>query len=102
MPIPAMPTTDNWRRRRSVSTPKSSTIARSATGDLAMTGSGETDRSLPFGRSEQAKAAPDFDRRTLLKAMGASLALAGLAGCSGEPDEAALPYVTAPETVVPG
>ncbi|MDY0884428.1 TAT-variant-translocated molybdopterin oxidoreductase [Dongia soli] len=45
---------------------------------------------------------PKFARRTLLKAMGASLALAGLAGCDGKEDETALPYVNAPESVVPG
>ncbi|MCL4767685.1 MAG: TAT-variant-translocated molybdopterin oxidoreductase [Hyphomicrobiaceae bacterium] len=44
----------------------------------------------------------DVDRRALLKVMAASLALAGLTGCSGEADEAALPYVEAPEHVVPG
>jgi molybdopterin-containing oxidoreductase family iron-sulfur binding subunit len=32
-------------------------------------------------------------RRTMLKAMAASLALAGLGGCDGEPDPTALPYV---------
>jgi molybdopterin-containing oxidoreductase family iron-sulfur binding subunit len=42
------------------------------------------------------------DRRALLKAMGASLALAGLAGCDAAPDEAALPYVNAPESTTPG
>jgi len=37
-------------------------------------------------------------RRQLLQAMGASLALAGLTGCtSDEPDEQALPYVRQPE-----
>ncbi len=45
---------------------------------------------------------PKVDRRTLLKLMGASLALAGLVGCKGEEDEAALPYVVQPENVMPG
>jgi MoCo/4Fe-4S cofactor protein with predicted Tat translocation signal len=44
----------------------------------------------------------DIDRREMLKVMAASLALAGLSGCSSEPDESALPYVEAPEFVVPG
>ncbi|MBZ6075698.1 TAT-variant-translocated molybdopterin oxidoreductase [Microvirga puerhi] len=44
----------------------------------------------------------DLDRRTLLKAMGASLALAGLTGCQVQEDEKALPYVTAPEFNVQG
>jgi MoCo/4Fe-4S cofactor protein with predicted Tat translocation signal len=42
------------------------------------------------------------DRRSMLKVMGASLALAGLGGCSGNPDQLALPYVNAPEFIVPG
>src|SRR5205823_1015123 len=42
------------------------------------------------------------DRRALLKVMAASFALAGLAGCDGEADEDALPYVEAPEFVTPG
>jgi len=46
--------------------------------------------------------AAEIDRRSLLKVMGASLALAGLSGCSGEPDEEALPYVRSPEFVIPG
>jgi molybdopterin-containing oxidoreductase family iron-sulfur binding subunit len=45
---------------------------------------------------------PTVDRRTLLKLMGASLALAGLVGCKGEEDEAALPYVVQPDNVMPG
>lgn len=49
-----------------------------------------------------APAAAEIDRRSLLKVMGASLALAGLSGCSGEADERALPYVQSPEFVVPG
>ena len=40
-----------------------------------------------------APAAADIDRRSLLKVMGASLALAGLSGGSSEADERALPYV---------
>ena len=41
-------------------------------------------------------------RREALKVMGASLALAGVAGCDGVPDERALPYVKAPEFALPG
>ena len=36
------------------------------------------------------------DRRRFLKLMSASLALAGLAGCTREPQEKILPYVEAP------
>src|SRR5919202_3566387 len=42
------------------------------------------------------------DRRTFLKLMGASLALAGLAGCSYQPPETIVPYVRQPEGIVPG
>ncbi|MEN2976501.1 Fe-S-cluster-containing hydrogenase (plasmid) [Tistrella bauzanensis] len=47
-------------------------------------------------------AASDIDRRSMLKLMGASLALAGLTGCKTEADETAMPYVTAPEFTTPG
>src|SRR5438552_4180621 len=43
------------------------------------------------------------DRRQFLKLMGASLALAGLAGCSQQaPRERIHPYVRSPEEIVPG
>jgi molybdopterin-containing oxidoreductase family iron-sulfur binding subunit len=42
------------------------------------------------------------DRRTFLKLMGASLALAGLTGCSYQPPETIVPYVRQPEEIVPG
>jgi molybdopterin-containing oxidoreductase family iron-sulfur binding subunit len=41
-------------------------------------------------------------RRHFLKLMGASLALAGLTGCTRQPDEKIVPYVKAPEEMVPG
>jgi molybdopterin-containing oxidoreductase family iron-sulfur binding subunit len=41
-------------------------------------------------------------RRGFLKLMGASLALAGLSACTGQPDERIVPYVKAPEEIVPG
>src|SRR5919202_185316 len=41
-------------------------------------------------------------RRTFLKVMGASLALAGLAGCVYQPPESIVPYVRQPEEEVPG
>ena len=43
-----------------------------------------------------------IDRRSLLKIMAASLALAGLSACKGEADEEALPYVQAPDGVTVG
>ena len=41
-------------------------------------------------------------RRGFLKVMGASLALAGLAGCTKQPDETIYPYVKQPEDLVLG
>jgi molybdopterin-containing oxidoreductase family iron-sulfur binding subunit len=41
-------------------------------------------------------------RRRFLKLMGASLAFAGLTGCTRQPEEKIVPYVRAPEEVVPG
>ena len=41
-------------------------------------------------------------RRGFLKVMGASLALAGLAGCTKQPDEPIYPYVKAPEDLILG
>jgi len=41
-------------------------------------------------------------RRGFLKLMGASMALAGLAGCTKQPDETIYPYVKAPEQLVLG
>ncbi len=41
------------------------------------------------------------DRRSVLKVMAASMALAGMAGCT-EPPESIVPYVNMPEGMVPG
>ncbi len=41
-------------------------------------------------------------RRGFLKVMGASLALAGLAGCTKQPDEPIYPYIRQPENLVLG
>ncbi len=41
-------------------------------------------------------------RRTFLKLMGASLALAGVAGCGYQPQEKIVPYVKQPVELVPG
>ena len=41
-------------------------------------------------------------RRRFLQLMGASLALAGLTGCTKQPAEHIMPYVKAPEEIVPG
>src|SRR3954468_15125219 len=58
-----------------------------------------------FFAAEYPSLAPALDgigRRSLLKAMAASLALAGLSGCDWRPDDDALPYVNTPENVEPG
>ena len=43
-----------------------------------------------------------IERRTFMKLMGASLALAGLSGCVFQPAEKIVPYVNQPEDHVPG
>ncbi|HLE63339.1 MAG TPA: TAT-variant-translocated molybdopterin oxidoreductase [Pyrinomonadaceae bacterium] len=43
-----------------------------------------------------------IERRTFLKLMGASLALAGLSGCVYQPPEKIVPYIRQPEGAVPG
>jgi molybdopterin-containing oxidoreductase family iron-sulfur binding subunit len=45
---------------------------------------------------------PEVDRRSFLKLMGASVALAGLAGCRTLPQDKVVPYVKAPEERYPG
>ncbi|HEV3196256.1 MAG TPA: TAT-variant-translocated molybdopterin oxidoreductase [Bryobacteraceae bacterium] len=45
---------------------------------------------------------PVAGRRNFLKLMGASLALAGLSGCTRQPTEHIMPYVRQPEELVPG
>ena len=45
---------------------------------------------------------PGEGRRTFLKMMGASLALAGLAACTRQPTEHIMPYVRQPEELIPG
>src|SRR5258708_5733971 len=41
-------------------------------------------------------------RRGFMKLMGASMALAGLAGCTKQPDEPIFPYVKQPEDLILG
>jgi MoCo/4Fe-4S cofactor protein with predicted Tat translocation signal len=59
-----------------------------------------------FVRREFPQQADEWDdpveRRTFLKLMGASLALAGLSGCVIQPPEKVIPYVKQPEEEVPG
>ena len=56
-------------------------------------------REFPEGASEWND--PE-GRREFLKIMGASLALAGLTGCTRQPPEKIVPYVKPPEDLVPG
>jgi MoCo/4Fe-4S cofactor protein with predicted Tat translocation signal len=43
-----------------------------------------------------------FNRRNFLKLMGASLAFGGLTGCTIQPEEKIVPWVRAPENMLPG
>ncbi|HUM04860.1 MAG TPA: TAT-variant-translocated molybdopterin oxidoreductase, partial [Terriglobales bacterium] len=56
-------------------------------------------REFPKGASEWIES---FSRRGFLKTMGASLALAGLTGCTRLPRQEIVPYVKQPENLVPG
>ncbi|HYU32798.1 MAG TPA: TAT-variant-translocated molybdopterin oxidoreductase, partial [Thermoanaerobaculia bacterium] len=56
------------------------------------------EREFPVGASELPEG---IDRRSLVQLLGASLALAGLAGCR-KPVENIVPFVEPPETLVPG
>ena len=59
---------------------------------------------VAFLESEFPTSAPtEVDRRTFLKLMGASLALAGLSSaCTRQPTEQIFPYTRAPEEIIPG
>ncbi|HET7442074.1 MAG TPA: TAT-variant-translocated molybdopterin oxidoreductase, partial [Terriglobales bacterium] len=56
-------------------------------------------REFPKGASEWVD---EVSRRGFLKLMGASLALAGMTGCTKLPLEPIVPYVRQPEQIVPG
>ncbi|MGA0368473.1 MAG: 4Fe-4S dicluster domain-containing protein, partial [Kiritimatiellia bacterium] len=51
---------------------------------------------------EESSAESGVDRRSFMKLMGGSAALAGLAACTRQPKELIVPYVKAPEEIVPG
>jgi molybdopterin-containing oxidoreductase family iron-sulfur binding subunit len=59
------------------------------------------EREFPRGASEWVGNDP-VSRRNFLKLMGASLALAGVVGCTRQPDEKIYPYTNAPEDLIPG
>ncbi|MBX3026020.1 TAT-variant-translocated molybdopterin oxidoreductase [bacterium] len=52
--------------------------------------------------AEAQQALDPVGRRTFIKLMGASLALAGVSACTKQPTETVFPYVKAPEYIVPG
>lgn len=56
---------------------------------------------LPVVRSESGET-EGVDRRSFMKMMGGSVALAGLAACTRQPKELIVPYVKAPEELIPG
>ncbi len=57
---------------------------------------------LANGGFAQGELVDGVSRRGFLKVMGASLALAGLAGCTKQPDEPIYPYIRQPEDLVLG
>jgi len=65
-----------------------------------------TDAFQEYLHREFPEAASEFTdpvgRRQFLKLMGASLALAGVSACTKQPAEVIVPYVRAPEDIVPG
>src|ERR1035437_1620396 len=65
----------------------------------------DTEGFRAFLDAEFPREASVFDtvgRRQFLKLMGAALALAGLGACTRQPTEKVVPYVKAPEEIVPG
>jgi len=69
---------------------------------------GELERDTAHARATGTRPAPAPEptdpvaRRTFLKLMGASWALAGMSGCTRQPAEPILPWVRQPESVIPG
>ena len=66
----------------------------------------ETPEFLEFLHREFPQNASELDdpagRRSFLKIMGASIALAGITGCTRQPEEKIVPFVKAPEDMIPG
>jgi MoCo/4Fe-4S cofactor protein with predicted Tat translocation signal len=68
-----------------------------------LAGGPEFEETLAREFPEQAAVWPEgVDRRRFLQLSSASLALAGLTGCTKQPPEKIVPYVTQPEELVPG
>src|SRR5512135_151421 len=66
----------------------------------------DTEEFREFLHGEFPSQAPQWSdpttRRHFFRLMGASLALAGVSGCSDRTSEKIVPYVRAPEEIVPG
>ncbi|BBO23817.1 MAG: 4Fe-4S dicluster domain-containing protein [Fimbriimonadaceae bacterium] len=83
-------------------TNKSSIDLEGANQGLDAQGSSPSPASGPeFSPFEAPWSAP-FDRRRFLQIVGASMAMAGLAGCRPKLAERIVPYVKAPEEILPG
>ena len=68
-----------------------------------LAGSSELDAFVAREFPEQASMLRDpVSRRQFLSVMGASLALAGVGGCGRQTPETIVPYVRAPEQIIPG
>src|SRR5262252_8363879 len=68
-----------------------------------LAGSPEFEELVRHEFPQQAESWDDpVERRTFLKLMGASLALAGFSGCVIQPPEKVIPYVRQPEEEIPG
>ncbi len=88
------------------STPQTETSLRGprywrSVDELAGTAEFQTAVEREFPSSVQEWVDP-VSRRGFMKLMGASMALAGLAGCTKQPDEPIYPYVKAPEDLILG
>ncbi|HET9227965.1 MAG TPA: TAT-variant-translocated molybdopterin oxidoreductase, partial [Thermoanaerobaculia bacterium] len=59
-------------------------------------------REFPRQASELTIGADGVSRRGFFQLAGASLALAGLTGCTKQPSEGIIPYVKQPEHIIPG
>lgn len=105
------------RAEAAVETPRSTTVDLTALRAKLDAGKGpefwrsfeelaETEEFQRFVDDEFPERAPDWanpsQRRTFLKVMAASLALAGVSACTKQPPEAIVPYVRQPEDLVPG
>jgi molybdopterin-containing oxidoreductase family iron-sulfur binding subunit len=67
-----------------------------------LAGGPEFDNFLENEFRHELPAPSELNRRDLLRLMGASLALAGLSACTKQPAELIVPYVRAPEQIIPG